>query len=90
MCASASGRSYADTLGAIADLAIARGRMAPPDPGKIAQPSDTLLKEFVQQKKAGDPAGDPPGEGKAGDPSVVRASAAPDESVEKNDTPAGT
>lgn len=52
MCATASGRSYSDTLGAIADLAIARGRHAPPDPSKAAKPSDTLLREHADAKNA--------------------------------------
>ncbi len=52
MCAAASGRSYADTLGAIVDLAIARGRYAPADSSQEAAPSDMLLREHVAATKA--------------------------------------
>tara|TARA_R110002096_G_scaffold433381_2_gene651966 strand:- start:3653 stop:5203 length:1551 start_codon:yes stop_codon:yes gene_type:complete len=45
LCASASGRTYSETLGAIADLAIARGRPAPLDPKLLGKPTDTLLLE---------------------------------------------
>lgn len=51
LCASASGRSYADTLGAIADLAVARGRKAPKDPEKAGKPTDTLLLEHTQGER---------------------------------------
>jgi D-alanine-D-alanine ligase len=46
MCAKASGRSYAETLGAIGDLAIARSRYAPDE--EFDKPSDTLLREHKQ------------------------------------------
>ena len=49
LCASASGRSYSETLGAIADLAIARGKPAL-DPKKIGKPTDTLLLEHEHGK----------------------------------------
>ena len=48
MCAAASGRSYGETLGAIADLAIARGKRRVSD---SHLPSDHLLREFVVEKK---------------------------------------
>ncbi len=51
LCATASGRSYADTVGAIADLAIARGRKAPPDPEKVGKPTDTLLLEHEKGER---------------------------------------
>ncbi len=51
LCASASGRSYSDTLGTIADLAIARGRKAPADPEKVGKPTDTLLLEHAQVER---------------------------------------
>ncbi len=50
LCASASGRSYAETLGSIADLAIARSKHAPPDPKKEGKPTDTLLLEHEHGK----------------------------------------
>jgi D-alanine-D-alanine ligase len=49
MCAAASGRTYAETLGAIADLAVARGRrLIKPT---AAGPSDQLLREYLAQQK---------------------------------------
>jgi len=51
LCANASGRSYSETLGAIADLAVARGKLAPPDPKKAGKPTDTLLLEHEQGKE---------------------------------------
>jgi D-alanine-D-alanine ligase len=45
MCAEASGRSYGETLGAIADLAVARGRRIRPRRG--GGPSDQLLREHL-------------------------------------------
>ena len=49
MCATASGRSYAEALGDIVDLAIARGHkwVAP----EAALPSDDLLRGYVKQKQ---------------------------------------
>lgn len=44
MCAAASGRTYAETLGAIADLAVARGRSVL---RKATGPSDQMLKEYL-------------------------------------------
>jgi D-alanine-D-alanine ligase len=52
MCATASGRSYAETLGQIADLAIARGRRRVDLAAEL--PSDDLLREFVKSKTGGD------------------------------------
>ena len=51
MCATASGRNYADTLGAIADLAIARGRKLPKLGEDSKLPSDVLLREHVKESK---------------------------------------
>ncbi len=47
MCAMASGRSYSEALGAIADLAVGRSRYAPPDPKKLGKPTDALMRELV-------------------------------------------
>ena len=49
MCATASGRSYAESLGDIVDLAIARGfKWVAPE---IGLPSDDLLRGYVKQKR---------------------------------------
>ncbi len=49
MCAKAGGRSYAETLGAIADLAVARSRHV--DHAEPAgPPTDQLLREYMQKK----------------------------------------
>ena len=66
MCATASGRSYSESLGEIVDFAIARGqRRIIPD---IALPSDDLLRGYVVKKQteadkpavpAGTPANEP-------------------------------
>jgi D-alanine-D-alanine ligase len=51
MCAVASGRTFAETLGTIADLAVARGRrLERHDPAPL--PSDQLLREFELQARA--------------------------------------
>ena len=50
LCANASGRTYSETLGAIADLAVARGKYALPDPKKANKPTDTLLLEHEHGK----------------------------------------
>ncbi len=50
LCANASGRTYSETLGSIADLAIARSKHAPPDPKKEGKPTDTLLLEHEHGK----------------------------------------
>ncbi|HTE54982.1 MAG TPA: hypothetical protein VK698_29215 [Kofleriaceae bacterium] len=74
MCARAGGRSYAETLGAIADLAVARSRHVDrAEPTGL--PSDLLLREHVQGKTRGRPvpgartdggAGGGPGDGTGG------------------------
>lgn len=48
MCAMASGRTYSEALGTIADLAVGRSRYAPPDPQKLNKPTDTLMREHVE------------------------------------------
>jgi D-alanine-D-alanine ligase len=56
MCAAAGGRTFSQTLGAIADLAIARGRRVyRVDPNRPDLPTDHLLREFVisQRGRAG-------------------------------------
>ena len=73
MCAAASGRSYADTLGAIADLAIARGLHAPGDATKSALPSDSLMREFIE-KKAGAVAAPDPGSVAMATPNAAKLS----------------
>jgi D-alanine-D-alanine ligase len=50
MCAAAGGRTYGETLGAIADLAVARGRRIPKP--VEAGPSDQLLREFIEKQGA--------------------------------------
>ncbi len=50
MCAAASGRSYSEALGEIADLAVARGRRRR---DKAGLPSDTLLREYVVARHSG-------------------------------------
>lgn len=59
MCAAASGRSYAETLGTIVDLAVARGLYAPADSSVKAGPSDTLLREHQAVVTTADVAQDP-------------------------------
>lgn len=51
LCAAASGRTYPQTLGAIADLAIARSMYAPGDPETAGKPMDTLLLEHAHGQK---------------------------------------
>jgi hypothetical protein len=51
LCANASGRTYSETLGAIADLAVARGRYAPPEPNAVGKPTDVLLLEHEHGKR---------------------------------------
>ena len=51
LCATAGGRTYSETLGAIADLAIGRSRHAPPDPAKVGKPTDVLMREHVQGER---------------------------------------
>ncbi len=54
-CATASGRTYSQTLCEIAEMAIERRRKAnrpPADPVKAALPSDTLLREYQQGQLA--------------------------------------
>ena len=48
MCATASGRSYAETLGHIVDLAVARG-LRRVEHGAL--PSDELLRQYVKRSK---------------------------------------
>ena len=60
MCATASGRSYAETLGQIADLAIARGRRRIELAADL--PSDDLLRDYVKAKEAEQPPGPKPAE----------------------------
>jgi len=54
MCASSSGRSFSETLGTIADLAVARSRrVVRSDPSKEqGLPSDQLLREFEKEKRS--------------------------------------
>jgi D-alanine-D-alanine ligase len=67
MCAEASGRTFSETLGAIADLAVARGRRVHRvDADRAALPSDQLLREFVIDKKKGPRPGPGGGGGGAG------------------------
>jgi D-alanine-D-alanine ligase len=47
MCGAASGRTYSETLGAIADLAVARGRRVQRRP---TGPSDQLLREYLEKQ----------------------------------------
>jgi D-alanine-D-alanine ligase len=49
MCAAASGRSYPDALGEIADLAVARGRRRRKK--DAALPSDLLLREYLANRR---------------------------------------
>ncbi len=53
MCATASGRTYADAVATIADLAVARGMKVWRNTADKALPSDQLLREFVKEKQAG-------------------------------------
>jgi D-alanine-D-alanine ligase len=58
MCAAASGRTYAETLGEIADLAVARSRRKKKD---MALPTDALLREYVLKQRRKKEAGKGPG-----------------------------
>jgi D-alanine-D-alanine ligase len=49
MCARAGGRSYAETLGAVADLAVARSRALPRNLPDVA--SDQLLREHLEKRR---------------------------------------
>ena len=49
MCAKAGGRSYGETLGAIADLAVARGRRLYKQSANL--PTDQLLREHLLKKR---------------------------------------
>jgi D-alanine-D-alanine ligase len=60
MCARAGGRSYPETVAAIADLAVARGRRLRPTES-AALPSDQLLREHVLERQR------PSGSGDGGD-----------------------
>jgi D-alanine-D-alanine ligase len=53
MCARASGRSYAETVGAIADLAVARSRKLKRHHPE-GSPTDQLLREYTEQRERGD------------------------------------
>ena len=57
MCATASGRSYSETVAAIADLAVGRSMRVWRSPEK-ALPSDQLLREFVKEKQDKEQVGD--------------------------------
>lgn len=50
MCARAGGRTYSDTLAAIADLAVARSRRLK-RAGEAGLPSDALLREYVEKRR---------------------------------------
>jgi D-alanine-D-alanine ligase len=50
MCARAGGRTYADTLAAIADLGVARSRRLK-RAGEAGLPSDALLREYVEKRR---------------------------------------
>ena len=67
MCATASGRSYSDTVCAIAQMAVDRSRKKPVvDPEKAGLPSDQLLREHVMTGTPGAAAGaGPAGSGQA-------------------------
>lgn len=56
MCASASGRSYPDTLGAICEMAVKRGKEDGDEAEAAELPSDELLREWVKTKRPGETA----------------------------------
>ncbi|MEM9493339.1 MAG: hypothetical protein AAGC55_29590, partial [Myxococcota bacterium] len=53
-CATASGRTFAQTLGTIIEGALARSRKAAPiDPAKVGLPTDHLLREWELSQRVG-------------------------------------